>query len=186
MSISTNPPINSAASAALLPLPNPPPPTQNLPSQFRATLSRLTTILPTLAPLPPDCTFTLAIELRESADAPIGVSVRNVQPWIVAEPGIQKEQQRARRRRAAARGQDGGEEGAAAAEKDDDDGVGKGLGSVRTTPIRSLDAGAFVMEMWVEEGKGKLALQQSDNPSQSAQASSSDPPPSSTPSSSSL
>lgn len=184
-SSSTNPPINSAAPAALLPLPKPPPPTQNLPSQFRAALSRLTTILPTLAPLPPDCTFTLAIELRESADAPIGVSVRNVQPWIVAEPGMQKEQQRARRRQAAARGQGGGEEGAAAAAvAEDDEGAGKGLGSVRTTPIRSLDAGAFVMEMWVEEGKGKLALQQSDDPSQSAQPSSSDPPPSSSSSSS--
>lgn len=37
-------------------------------------------------------------------------------------------------------------------------GGGRGLGSVRTTPIRSLEAGAFVMEVWVEEGKGKLGV----------------------------
>ncbi|MCJ1425680.1 hypothetical protein MMC29_003580 [Sticta canariensis] len=178
-----NPQFNPAASAALLPLPNPPPPTQNLPSQFRATLSRLSAILPTLTPLPPDCTFTLAIELRDRADVPIGVSVRNVQPWIVAEPKIQKEQQRAQRRRAAARGQGGGEEAAAAA-AEEKDGAGEGLSSVRTTPIRSLDAGAFVMEMWVEEGKGKLEIPPKQDPSQSAQPSSSDPPTYSIPSNS--
>lgn len=33
---------------------------------------------------------------------------------------------------------------------------GKDLGGVRTTPVRSLEAGAFVMEVWVEEGRGKF------------------------------
>ncbi|MCJ1465873.1 hypothetical protein MMC07_004492 [Pseudocyphellaria aurata] len=177
-----NPPIDAAA---LLPLPKPPPPTQNLPSQFRATLSRLSVILPTLAPVPPDCTFTVAIELRETADVPIGVSVHNVQPWIVAQPGMQKEQQRARRRQAAARGQGGEEEGPAAEEEEEADGRRGGLGSVRTTPVRSLDAGAFVMEMWVEEGKAKLALpqqQKKQDSSEAAPTSFSDPGPSSSPS----
>lgn len=115
---------------------------------------------------------------------PIGVSVRNVQPWIVAEPKIQKEQQRAQRRRAATRGQGGVEEAAAAAAEEDKDGAGEGLSSARTTPIRSLDAGAFVMEMWVEEGKGKLEIPPKQDPSQSAQPSSSDPPTYSIPSNS--
>lgn len=92
---------------------------------------------------------------------------------------MQKEQQQARRRQAAARGQGVGAEGAIAAQEEG--GVRGGLGSVRTTPIRSLDAGAFVMEMWVEEGKAKLALQQKQDPSESTQPSFSDPPPSSTP-----
>lgn len=34
--------------------------------------------------------------------------------------------------------------------------IGKDLGGVRTTPVRSLEAGAFVMEVWVEEGRGKF------------------------------
>ena len=69
--------------------------------------------------------------------APIG----HPQPWIAAEPGLQKERER-------------GEEdegGSAEGRK-----TGRGVGGVRTTPVRSLEAGAFVMEVWVEEGKGKF------------------------------
>lgn len=33
---------------------------------------------------------------------------------------------------------------------------GKDLGGVKTTPVRSLEAGAFRMEVWVEEGRGKF------------------------------
>lgn len=33
---------------------------------------------------------------------------------------------------------------------------GRDLGGVRTTPVRSLEAGAFRMEVWVEEGRRKF------------------------------
>ena len=33
---------------------------------------------------------------------------------------------------------------------------GKDLGGVRTTPVRALEAGAFRMEVWIEEGRGKF------------------------------
>ena len=33
---------------------------------------------------------------------------------------------------------------------------GKDLGGVKITPVRSLEAGAFVMEVWVEEGREKF------------------------------
>ena len=33
---------------------------------------------------------------------------------------------------------------------------GRDLGGVRTTPVRSLESGAFRMEVWVEEGRGKF------------------------------
>lgn len=36
---------------------------------------------------------------------------------------------------------------------------GSDLGGVRTTPVRTVEAGEFVMEMWVEEGRGKEGLQ---------------------------
>lgn len=35
---------------------------------------------------------------------------------------------------------------------------GSDLGGVRTTPVRTVEAGEFVMEMWVEEGRGKEGL----------------------------
>ena len=32
---------------------------------------------------------------------------------------------------------------------------GRDLGGIRTTPVRAVEAGAFVMEMWIEEGRAK-------------------------------
>jgi len=111
-----------------------PPPASNLPEQFRATLARLSTLHNDLAPLPRDCSFTVAIELRDEqgVEAPIG----NPQPWVAAEPGLQRERE----------GGGDGERGKS----------GKDVGGVKTTPVRSLEAGAFVMEVWVEEGRGKF------------------------------
>ena len=36
-------------------------------------------------------------------------------------------------------------------------GRGEYRGGVKTTPVRKIDAGAFRMEVWVEEGRGKFA-----------------------------
>ena len=132
-----------------------PPPTSDLPEQFRATLARLSTSLSRLNSLPEDCSFTLAIELRdeEGVDAPIGRGDR----WVAAEPGLQKERRR-----------DGdgyrGFEGSSGDTEFDEFGIGaskkgKDLGGVRTTPVRALEAGAFRMEVWIEEGRGKFQAQ---------------------------
>lgn len=109
-----------------------------------------------LNPLPEDCSFTLAIELRdeEGVDAPIGRGDR----WIPAEPGLQKE------RRREGGGYGGGFESSSADVELEQYGVGesqkgKDLGGVRTTPVRALEAGAFRMEVWIEEGKGKFQAQ---------------------------
>lgn len=83
-------------------------------------------------------------------DAPIGRGDR----WIAAEPGLQKERRR----------QGGGYERFEGSSDDIDvEGYslgesqkGKDLGGVRTTPVRALEAGAFRMEVWIEEGKGKF------------------------------
>ncbi|KAF6229084.1 hypothetical protein HO133_007198 [Letharia lupina] len=132
-----------------------PPPTSDLPEQFRATLARLSTSLTRLNPLPEDCSFTLAIELRdeEVVDAPIGRGDR----WVAAEPGLQKERRRD--------GNDyGGFEGGSGDTEVVEVGLGeskkgKDLGGVRTTPVRALEAGAFRMEVWIEEGRGKFQAQ---------------------------
>ncbi|KAL9136681.1 MAG: hypothetical protein Q9175_002105 [Cornicularia normoerica] len=132
-----------------------PPPTSDLPEQFRATLARLSTSLTRLNPLPEDCSFTLAIELRdeEGVDAPIGRGDR----WVAAEPGLQKE------RRREGGGYGGFESSSGDTEVEEfrigDSKKGKDLGGVRTTPVRALEAGAFRMEVWIEEGRAKFQAQ---------------------------
>ena len=39
---------------------------------------------------------------------------------------------------------------------------GEHRGGVKTTPVRKIDAGAFRMEVWVEEGRGKFAARVED------------------------
>lgn len=80
-------------------------------------------------------------------DAPIG----REGGWIAAEPGLQREQRgkgRVQRDRADDRGGEGNiyrGQGQGESKK------GKDLGGVGTTPVRSLEAGAFRMEVWVSE-----------------------------------
>ncbi|KAL8854401.1 MAG: hypothetical protein Q9221_000888 [Calogaya cf. arnoldii] len=123
-------------SELLTPFNDNPPPAADLPEQFRATISRLSTLSSALSPLPPDCSFTLVTELRDDADIhpPLGPDT----PWVAAEPSLQKQRKRneSEAKPASTRGKD--------------------LGGVKTTPIRNVESGAFVMEMWVEEGKSKF------------------------------
>ncbi|KAL8804418.1 MAG: hypothetical protein Q9223_005740 [Gallowayella weberi] len=124
------------SSEVLTPFTDNPPPATDLPEQFRATIIRLSTLTSALAPLPPDCSFTLVTELRDDADVhpPLGPDT----PWVAAEPGLQKQQPRTddRLQPASTRGKD--------------------RGGLKTSPIRKVESGAFIMEMWVEEGKGKF------------------------------
>ena len=78
--------------------------------------------------LPENCTYTMAVELRDEADPPIG----HPQPWVPSEPGLQT-------------GEKGGRET-----------IGKDLGGVRSMPVRLVEAGDFVLEAWVEEGAAKF------------------------------
>ncbi|KAK8193020.1 DNA-binding protein [Phyllosticta capitalensis] len=109
--------------------------------QFRAVLARLSTCDARLKPLPSGCTFTVVVEVKEEAEPPIG----HPQPWIPVEPSLQ-----ARRKRA---GQN----------EDEDNGAGKrrkgeDLGGVKTTPVRAVEAGEMVFEMWIEEGRAKMDM----------------------------
>jgi mitotic spindle assembly checkpoint protein MAD2B len=107
-------------------------PSVDLEEQLRAALTRLTGCGTKLSPLPPDCSFNVAIELKDEADPPIG----HPQPWIPTEPSLQRR----------------------AGRSDEDiyeDRLGSDLGGAKLTPIRAIDAGEMVFEMWVEEGVGK-------------------------------
>ena len=88
-------------------------------------------------------------------DAPIGRSDR----WIAAEPGLQRE-----RKREGGGGYEASFEGSSGHTEVEElqmgeSKKGKDLGGVRTTPVRALEAGAFRMEVWIEEGKGKFQAQ---------------------------
>jgi mitotic spindle assembly checkpoint protein MAD2B len=102
----------------------------NMEEQFRAVMAKLAFCHRELEPLPEDCNFNIAIELRDEADPPIG----HPQPWIPVVPSLQKEKE---------------SEGSPAV-------VGEDLGGVSTTPLRLVDAGAMSFEMWIEEGKTKI------------------------------
>lgn len=105
----------------------------NLEEQFRAALAKLTACGSVLGPLPPGCTFTVAVELKEEAEAPIG----HPQPWIPMVPSLQatkKEKTKGEQTR------------------------GEDLGGAKTTPVRAVRAGEMVFELWIEEGKAKREM----------------------------
>lgn len=101
--------------------------------QFRAVMAKLRVSCLNLKPLPESSTFTLAIELKDSADPPIG----HPQPWIPTEPALQK--------------QVVNRDGELAETRKGDD-----LGGAQTTPIRAVDAGDLAFEMWIEESRAKV------------------------------
>ncbi|KAI7789136.1 mutagen sensitive-26 [Diaporthe eres] len=98
--------------------------------QLRGAVRRLAYAGETMEALPPGCSFTVAVELRDEARAPIG----HPQPWIPSQPDLQPGS-RTRPRKAV------------------------GVGSTKTIPVRTVEAGPLFFECWVEEGRTKGALQ---------------------------
>ena len=123
-------------------------PVVDLEEQFRAIFARLGVCSSKLAPLPDNCSFTVCVELKDvmGVDPPIG----HPQPWIPAQPSLQPAD------KLAVKGVGGAGDG-----RGDRAGSMKGsdLGGMKTTPVRNVEAGEFVLEMWIEEGKGKSGLQ---------------------------
>lgn len=134
------------------------------------------TSLPRLRPLPvQNCTFTLAIELRDDPDVDAPIGREEDKAWIAAEPGWEPPPRAvaaAAGSSAEASGQDSGDVNGSRTGKTGEVGVngrtgnghggagvgirGRYRGGVRTTPVRSVEAGPFQMEVWVEEGKAKF------------------------------
>lgn len=97
--------------------------------QLRGAVRRIAYAGEKMEALPDGCTFTVAFELREEAQAPIG----HPQPWLPSQPGLQP----ASRTRSQ---------------------KGLDVGGAKTTPIRAVEAGPLFFECWVEEGAAKDAL----------------------------
>lgn len=112
----------------------------NLAEQMRAALISLATRCAALRPLPEKCSFNIAMELRDEAD--VDPPLDHPQAWMPVQPSLQK----TGRRRATV------EEGEGAATQQS----GQDLGGVRVTPIRTVQAGTFRFETWVEEGRAKF------------------------------
>ena len=102
--------------------------------QLRATIRKLSYCGSSLGPLPEDCTYTVAVELKNKADPPIG----HPQPWVPSEPSLQT------------------------GEKGQSQTIGRDLGGVRSVPVRAVEAGEFRFESWIEEGKAKMDLQEDE------------------------
>ncbi|MCJ1239083.1 hypothetical protein MMC14_007076 [Varicellaria rhodocarpa] len=122
----------------------------DLEQQLRSLLTRLSTLPTTLSPLPPDCTFSLAIELKDEADAPIG----NPQPWMAAQPELQRKSDQTKAASEVRQSEETAKEGMQGGEAGNSR-LGKDVGGIRTTAVRNVEAGEFRMEVWVEEGRGK-------------------------------
>lgn len=134
----------------------------DLHEQFRALLSRLSMISEKLAPLPGGaerCTYTMSVELKEDSEPPIG----HPQAWVPCEKGLQRRVVHGEE--LEGEGGDGGQSGERLGGKGKGRMVkeggrtverGRELGGVRTTPVRTVDQGEMVFEMWIEEGRGKF------------------------------
>ncbi|KAH9870401.1 hypothetical protein IAQ61_005876 [Plenodomus lingam] len=126
----------------------------DLSEQFRAALLSLTTRTAQLAPLPSHCSFNISMELKDEThiDPPIG----HPQAWIPVQPSLQKTG-----RKAASR--DPNDDEVIERRKRGGEPEGSDLGGVKVTPIRSVEAGVFRFETWVEEGKAKFEGQGDDS-----------------------
>lgn len=110
--------------------------------QFRAALLMLNTRCSKLKPLPKDCSFNISMELKDDPeiDPPIG----HPQPWIPVQESLQKTGRKGSRR-----------------EDTDNPEEGEDLGGAQITPVRSVIAGVFRFEAWIEEGKAKFEVEKS-------------------------
>jgi mitotic spindle assembly checkpoint protein MAD2B len=108
--------------------------------QLRATLKKLQIAGGRLSLLPEGCTFTLVVEMREGKEAPIG----HPMPWIASEPGLQTRM------------------GDLELGKGKETAVGRDLGGVKSTPVRLVEAGDFVLETWIEEGRAKFEVDEDE------------------------
>lgn len=124
----------------------------NLSEQFRAALISLTTRCAQLTPLPENCSFNVSMELKDEVD--VDPPMSHPQVWMPVQPSLQKT---GRRNDKNARMEDEGEEGSTQESKEQDrQKKGKDLGGARVTPIRTVEAGTFRFETWIEEASAKF------------------------------
>ncbi|KAF2638076.1 DNA-binding protein [Massarina eburnea CBS 473.64] len=119
----------------------------DLSEQFRAALVSLTSRCAQLAPLPSShCSFNISLELKDepAVDPPLP----HPQPWVPVQPSLQKT----------------GRKGAAPDEHGAAEQEGRDLGGAKVTPVRTVEAGVFRFETWIEEAKAKFDMRLDPEP----------------------
>ncbi|KAJ9616165.1 hypothetical protein H2204_014009 [Knufia peltigerae] len=119
----------------------------DLEANFRATLARISTAAGKLKPLPqglnaPECSFTLAMEVKDDADRPVGMLEPDERRWMAAET-----------RPSTATATD---TASAAGDRRAGDAEGTSSSSAQTHVVRRLETGELRMEVWVEESAAKF------------------------------
>ncbi|KAJ4329869.1 hypothetical protein N0V87_010497 [Didymella glomerata] len=125
----------------------------DLAEQMRAALISLTARCAELEPLPDKCTFNIAMELKDETDLhpPIG----QPQAWIPVQPSLQKRGRKAFRHATV---EDKGADGSTqeSSKTEDKRPREEDQGGLRFTPIKTVEAGTFRFETWVEEWRAKF------------------------------
>lgn len=119
----------------------------DLEAHFRATLSMITTSAARLRPLPegpgaPECSFTLAIEVKDKADRPVGRIEKEERQWMAAEPESFLTSPPT--------------SPVAPQERQKDGKTAQAQSTAKTHPVRRLEVGELRMEVWVEEAAAKF------------------------------
>ena len=129
----------------------------DLTEQLRATLASIAVSRRRLRPIPEGCPFTVAIELKDDADAPIG----HPQPWIPVEPDLQRVKGNDASKAASNNGILSQDQERTDEERQSENKrhIGSALGGQRTIPMRAVDVEGFAFELWVEEGHAKGSIQ---------------------------
>ncbi|KAF3031237.1 hypothetical protein E8E12_000793 [Didymella heteroderae] len=125
----------------------------NLAEQMRAALILLAIRCAQLKPLPDKCSFIIATELKDDVD--LEPSVGHPQAWISVQPSLPKTGREAfSHAKVEAVGADGSMQENNKLE--DKRKRGEDLGALRFTPIRTVEAGTFKFETWIEERTGEV------------------------------
>ena len=125
--------------------------------QYRAALIALAVRAPRLDPLPPHCLFNISMELKDEPeiDPPMG----HTETWVPVQPILQK------------KGRGKAKQALFREELDEEafelgilrEREGRDLGGASVIPIRSVQAGVFSFENWIEEGKAKFEIKDEDS-----------------------
>ncbi|KAH0563052.1 hypothetical protein GP486_002385 [Trichoglossum hirsutum] len=119
--------------------------------QLRGAMRKLAFCGSSLTPLPADCTFNVSMELKAGIERP-QVDHTSL-PWVPVRQSLQPAAASASGAGRAS-GRDQGTVNRPRAKRKSK--VGGDLGGARTTPIRTVESGAFMLEVWVEESEAKV------------------------------
>ncbi|KAJ4515612.1 hypothetical protein HRR83_004687 [Exophiala dermatitidis] len=141
----------------------------DLEAHFRATLSRISTAAARLAPLPEETetSFTMAIEVKDNADRPVGRLDKMERKWMAAEPEAKPKASPETELEPEVEGQLGHPhpETNNHTTTTNDNSNPKTQNQTqtpqcqihgRTHPVRRLEAGELRIEVWVEESAAKF------------------------------